>query len=367
MSLMQDYSVLLGQIAEQHENWSVKTESPFTISRHAQEHTLPLSISVYGSDAKAHLFFNIYDDGPFTGLAKKVLHAQQKEKIQKEDEDSGLVIIIDTDGFAVVFDATDVKTTDFAAQFNQIIETADKLLMQLVASAHDTVKDMPDEPAASPSTAQAPQIAQGNASSVDEVVQQYLKEKDYKYNHDEKNKRFIFGFSTENYVNRNADQSLQIVIDYSDDDLLRFETPWLYKFDFKQTEYSLIASVMAWFQFEFKFLSMSLDPSDGELKISIDIPLGKGTIHTTQVHRMVAFILQFSESTYKELFSILLTDSKAAEKQLKKLIDDHKATIENRTWLKSLESKLSSLTDEQKQAIEAILEQGEHTSDQNGI
>lgn len=365
MSLMQDYSVLLGQIAEQHENWSVKTESPYTISRHAQENTLPLSISVYGSDTKAHLFFNIYDDGIFTDLAKKFLRIKEKEKIQTEDENSGLVVIIDSDGFAVVFDATDVNPADFAAQFTSLTETADNLLMGLVTNAHETVKDAPDEPVDRDTSNQ--EVTQIEVESPENVVRQYFKEKDYKYNHDEKNKRFIFGFSTENYVNRNGEQSLQIVIDYSDDDLLRFETPWMFKFDFDQTEYSLIASVMAWYQFEYKFLSMSLDPADGELKISIDIPLGKGVIHTTQVHRIVAFILQFTERTYEEVFSVLLTDSQAAEIKLKALINQHKKTVTDRDWLRSLEDKLGKLSDDQKQAIEAIIKQNDDHQDQNGI
>ncbi|MEG3765882.1 hypothetical protein [Alteromonas sp. 14N.309.X.WAT.G.H12] len=365
MSLMQDYSVLLGQIAEQHENWSVKTESPYTISRQAQENTLPLSISVYGSDTKAHLFFNIYDDGAFTNLAKKFLRVKEKEKIQTEDENSGLVIIIDSDGFAVVYDATEVEPANFAEQFTSLTETADSLLMGLVANAHETVKDIPDEPVESePQTQEVTQIV---AESADKVVLQYFKEKDYKYNHDEKNKRFIFGFSTEQYANRSGEHSLQLVIDYSDDDLLRFETPWMFKFDLDKTEYSLIASVMAWYQFEYKFLSMSLDPADGELKISIDIPLGKGVVHTTQVHRIVAFILQFTERAHEEIFSVLLTDSEAAEIKLKALINQHKKTIADRDWLRSLEDKLGKLTDEQKTAIEAIVKQNDDPQEQNGI
>ena len=363
MSLMQDYSTLLSGIAEQHENWSVANDSPLTISRQPKDNMLPLSISVYGSDSKAHLFFNLYDDGPFTALAQKVLQAQEREKIQQEDEDSGLVVIIDSDGFAVVYDATEVSTEEFATQFDSITETADHLLMQVVGNAHEATKDLPDTPVEEISA--APQAAM----NVEDVVKQYFKDQDYKHNHDEENKRFIFGFNTDSYTNRKNDQSLQIVIDYSDDDLLRFETPWLYEFDLDKTKYSLIASAVAWFQFEYKFLSMSLDPADGELKISIDIPLGKGVIHTSQIKRIVSFILQFSESTYDELFKVLLTDSEAAQNKLNALIEKHKNRVANHDWRKSIEDKLDSLTDEQKKAIEAILAQNdeENGSGQGGI
>ncbi|MBU3023789.1 hypothetical protein [Aestuariibacter sp. A3R04] len=360
MSLMQDYSSLLTGIAEQYEDWSVTDNSPLTISRQSEHNMLPLSISVYGGNTKAHLFFNLYDDGPFTALAQKVLQTQEEEKIQQEDEDSGLVIIIDSDGFAVVYDATEVSPEEFATQFDSITKTADHLLMQIVGDAHESTKDLSDTPSDKPSATYP--ATQQRAMGIDDVVKQYFTELNYKHKHDEANKRFIFGFNTDSYTNRNNAQSLQIVIDYSDDDLLRFETPWLYEFDLEKTKYNLVASAVAWFQFEYKFLSMSLDPADGELKISIDIPRGKGVIHTSQIKRIVSFILQFSESSYDELFKTLLTDSAEAQSKLNALIEKHKNKVANRDWRKSIEDKLDSLTDEQKKAIEAILAQNEEDS-----
>ncbi|MBW8189727.1 hypothetical protein K0504_01655 [Neiella marina] len=361
MNLLQAYSDLLSVIAAQNDGWSVKTKSPFTISREIDESQLALSISAHGSETKAHLYFNLYDDDALTELAAKVLKAQQKETIQKKDDDSGLFIIIDSDGFAVAYDATDVSIEDFTKQFDSLVETADSLLMKVVTSAQNAIKESEE---AAPQTNEA---SQAHAQPLAKVLEQYFAEKEYKNSHQEERERYVFGFSTTKYINPKGDQNVNVVINYSDKELLRLETPWLYQFDLDKTEYSLIATAIAWFQFEYKFLAMSLDPSDGELKVSIDIPLGEGTLHTTQIHRIVTFIIQFTEATYEELFSLLLSDSQAAGKKLKGLLDGYKDKVDDRRWVESVKDKMQSLTEDQKQAIEAILEQQNSESNRDGI
>lgn len=158
-----------------------------------------------------------------------------------------------------------------------------------------------------------------------------------------------------------------MAISYADKERLCIQTPSMYVFDLNKTDYSLIAMVIAWYQFEYKFLSMSLDPEDGELKISIDLPLGQGTLHHSQIDRIVSFIQQFSEETYSELFSLLLTDSDSAKKILNEKIDEHKANQRSRSWLQSIQKQLTQSTDEQKAAIEKILSQGKSTNEQGGI
>lgn len=366
MSLIQEYTDLLTHIAEQYEDWSITAEHPFTISRKQEESILPLAISLYGSNSKAHLFINLYDNGTYTALAQKFLRHQQKEQDLQRDENSGLVIAIDEEGIAVIYDVTDVSADDFSSQFENIVETAESLLMKVIASSVEAVKDEPDTLSDPQEVGRSDHLADSK-QSVEQVVKQYFAEKDYKFKHDKGNKRFIFGFSTDNYVNTEGEESLRVVINYSDDELLRFETPWLYRFDLNKIEYSLITMAIAWYQFEYKFLSMSLDPMDGELKISIDVPLGKGTIHTTQIRRIVSFILQFTEETYDELFSLLLSDSDAAKKKLNEMIDKYKTKLNSHRWVESIKDKLDGLTDEQKEAIEKILSQSQSTNEQGGI
>ncbi|MBA6379952.1 MULTISPECIES: hypothetical protein [unclassified Colwellia] len=361
MNLKQTYSDLLADIAEQHEDWSATSESPFTISRQAEEKVRPLSISVFGSESKAHLFFNLYNDNALSELAKKFLRVQNKDKIQTNDEESGLVIIIDSDGFAVVYDATKTNIEDFTPQFENIAETADALLMTVVADAYQTVENA-DVP-----SIENTQTEQVEKPSIEHVLKQYFTEKDYKYKYQEDKQRFVLGFNTEHYLDDNGDPSFNVVLDYSDKGLLRFLTPFLYKFDLNKTQYSLIASAVAWFQFRYKFLSMSLDPSDGELRISIDIPLADGVLHKSQVHRIMSFILQFTEDSYQELFSLMLSEPNESEKKLKEIIANYKQEIETGRWLKSLEDKMQGITEAQKQAIENILNQSESSTGKGGI
>lgn len=363
MSSTQEYRELLTRIADQKENWSVTSLQPFIISRQKEENTLPISIRMYGSENKVHLFYNLYSESPLTELAQKFLRLKDKEQIQQKNEEAGLVIMIDEDGFAVVYDASGEESGSFEQQFDAILDNAEAVLLGVVKTAHETVENPPEEAQQRP-----PKKGESEESqSISDVVVQYLKEKDYSYSHDDDKKRFVFGFSTDSYSNINGENSLRIILNYSDNDLLRFETPWLYEFDLNKTKYSLISMAIAWFQFEYKFLSMSLDPRDGELKISIDIPLGKGTLHPTQIHRIVSFILQFAERTYDELFSLMLEDSAAAEKKLINLIEEYKAESKNLQWLDSIKDKLDGITDEQKQAIEQILSQNPEESNQGGI
>lgn len=367
MSLVQNYSTLLTRIAEKNDIWFVRSDSPFTISRKADEHRLPLSVSVYGNDTKVHLFFNIYDNDAFTALAKKYLQIQEKQNIEQQDDNSGLVISIDSDGFAAIYSATEVSPEEFVNQFESLINTADDLLRQVVSAANEAIKNAQEDSKQEQSSLDSKALAKPQTIGIEEVIKQYFNEEDYEFTHREN--QFVFGFVTDKYVNRNDKQNLQIVIEYSDNDLLRFATPMMYQFDLTKTEYNLIASVIVWLQFRYKFLSMSLDPTDGELRISIDMPLGDGMVHTSQIGRIVSFILEFTESTYEDYFKTLLTDSVEAEKKLKELIEKYKIKFANIRWHESLEDKLDTITDSQKHAIDAILADGSEESgfSQDGI
>ena len=349
MSSIQEYTYLLTKVAQQREEWSVTADKPFTISRQHQDNALPLAISVHSNESKAHLFINLYDDSELADVAQKFLRIKREKLIQHKD-DSGLVIYIDEEGFAVVYDVTDVSTEEFSAQFDNIIDNAEELLSKLISYALEDLKSASNE----------------SNRPIEQVVEQYL-EKKYKFQHDEDGKRFILGFATDSYINKEGDKSLLVAISYADKERLCIQTPLMYIFDLNKTDYSLIAMVIAWYQFEYKFLSMSLDPEDGELKISIDLPLGQGTLHHSQIDRIVSFIQQFSEETYSELFSLLLTDSDSAKKILNEKIDEHKANRRSRSWLQSIQKQLTQSTDEQKAAIPKILSQGKSTNEQGGI
>lgn len=358
MSSIQEYTDLLTKVAQQREEWSVTADKPFTISRQHQDNALPLAIRVHGNESKAHLFINLYDDSELADVAQKFLRIKREKLIQHKD-DSGLVIYIDEEGFAVVYDVTDVSTEEFSAQFDNIIDNAEELLSKSISYALEDLKSASNE------SERLESVTESNRP-IEQVVEQYL-EKKYKFQHDEDGKRFILGFATDSYINKEGNKSLLVAISYADKERLCIQTPSMYVFDLNKTDYSLIAMVIVWYQFEYKFLSMSLDPEDGELKISIDLPLGQGTLHHSQIGSIVSFILQFSEETYSELFSLLLTDSDSAKKILNEKIDEHKANRRSRSWLQSIQKQLTQSTDEQKAAIEKILSQGKSTNEQGGI
>lgn len=359
MSSIQEYTDLLTKVAQQREEWSVTADKPFTISRQHQDNVLPLAIRVHGNESKTHLFINLYDDSELADVAQKILRITRKELIQRED-DSGLVIYINKDGFAVVYDVTDVSTEEFSAQFDYIIDNAEELLKNFITEAKKHLKSASNE------SERLESVTESNRP-IEQVVEQYLAEKNYKFQHDENDERFILGFATDSYINKKGKKSLLVAISYADKERLCIQTPSMYVFDLNKTDYSLIAMVIAWYQFEYKFLSMSLDPEDGELKISIDLPLGQGTLHHSQIDCIVSFIQQFSEDTYSELFSQLLTDSDSAKKILNEKIDEHKANRRSHIWLQSIKKQLTQSTDEQKAAIEKILSQGKSTNEQGGI
>ncbi|MDM7862228.1 hypothetical protein QTP81_16600 [Alteromonas sp. ASW11-36] len=366
MSSYQEYSQSLPRIAEQREDWVIKSESPLTITRQTEEQQLPLSIALHGKDEKAHLFFNLYDGGPFTDMARKFLRINQQDDFRQKDDESGLVIIIDSDGIAAVLDATELNYSDFEEHFDEFVRSAEGVLDRVCQQSYGKVKEAQESENGSPKNSNS-DAEQPSFESIDTVVKRFFTERNYKFQHNEKRQRFVFGFNTEKYVDSNGDQNVGIVINYSDSDLLRFETPFLYKFDLNEVEYSLIATAIVWFQFRYKFLSMSLDPSDGELKVSIDIPLGQASLHTSQVNRIVSFIVSFTEETYEELFSLLLSDKNAAQEKLNTLFDERKAKAEEALWYESIKEKMSGLTPEQKKQIEEIVGHQDDGGKQGGI
>lgn len=351
------YTELLSKIAAQNELWSVSSDSPLTISREDDDAKLPLAISVVNNGE--YLCFQLYRDKKLNELANKLLAIERKEQIQAPVDDSGFVSLIDRDGFAVAFNTAAIDLNSVPAKFDDLVNKSETILAKIIKEAIGTVKTAPDEGISSPDVMPTEKI------SIDKVVEQYFKEKEFNYHHDEDERRYVIGFQTDSYLNSDQKNSLRLVINYEDKGLLRIATPFLYEFDFEKVSYGQIASVIAWYQFEYKFLSMSLDPSDGELKISIDIPLGEGTLHSSQIHRVVSFILGFVDETYPELFELLLNDSNKAEGKLNQIINEYRKKVANSQWVASLGDKISNITDEQKKEIEVIL--GVAADQQNGI
>ncbi|MGY5451431.1 hypothetical protein ACVFI8_10870 [Agarivorans sp. MS3-6] len=365
MSLIQRYTKLFEEFSSHRDNWEISSKEPFIVSRVESDSQLPLSITLFGDDKTVHVCFNLYSNKQSVELARELLKAQGKKRIDVKDEDSGLDILIDNDGFATVLSTSDSSPEEVAERLDEYLEASESILIKLLRTAQDAIsKSKETEGDSEPAAVETKAV---DHLSADQVVAHFLDKNDYKYEHDEEKKRFVFGFSTRKYLNGKDKPSLRIVIEYSDKTLLRFVTPWLYQFDLDKTDYSLIASAIAWFQFEYKFLSMSLDPSDGELRISIDIPLGDGVVNPGQIERLVTFIHQFSEDTYEELFGLMLEDSQAAEAKLHSLLKARKEKVSNFQWFESIKDKLDELSEQQKKDIEGILNRESGEQQRGGI
>lgn len=368
MSALQTYCDMLTQFAEQSPNWHVESTEPLTIVRETDGSVLPLAIALYGSEEDVRAYVNLYTNKELVGLAQKLLKTLNQEKITKQDDNSGLRVLIDSDGFAVILAGAQLKGDDFTSVLEELIETSESILTKLVKDALDVVNN---HGKVNEETGTEEETTQDGGNDVYlptiQAIEKFLTDNDYKFRHDEKRQRYSLGFNSKNYRDKDGDSSIHIQIEYAYDDLLRISTPWLYQFDFDKVDYATVASAIAWYQFEYKFLSMSLDPADGELRISLDIPTPDGRVHPDQIKRLTTFCYQFAEDTYEELFQLLLKAPDSGKQKLESLIDKHREKVANQQWINNLQDKLVGTTDEQKRMIESILAQSEGQKETRGI
>lgn len=366
MNALKAYGEMLTQFAEQSPNWHIESTEPLTIVRATDNSNLPLAITLFGNKENSNVqaYVNLYTNKEFVDLAQTLLKTMNQEDFSKQDDDSGLSILVDSDGFAVVKSFAQLKADEFASVLEELIETSEVILTKLVKDALNVVKNhQPDDE----ETETTPQGGSDVYLPAVQAIKKYLEDQNYKFKHDEEKKRFALGFNTEKYRDKDGDSSLQIHIIYADDDLLRVSTPWLYEFDLNKVDYATVASAIAWYQFEYKFLSMSLDPRDGELRISLDIPMFDGRVHPNQIKRLTTFCFQFAEETYEELFQELLKSPDSGKQKLESLINNYREEAENRLWVHKLKDKLEGTTDEQKRMIESILAQSDDHKETRGI
>lgn len=368
MSALKSYREMLTLFAEQTSHWQVGSEDPLTIVRDAIDGQLPLAVTLYGNDQDVHICVNLYTNEEFVNLAKSLLQILNQEKVSTRDDESGLNVLIDSDGFALIQTDKQHKDTEFSADLERLIATSEPILSKLVKDAFEVVnkqRSSNEEEVTSQNNAQ--QIGDDLYLPVIQAIEKYLADNGYKSRHDEDRKRFILGFNTKNYRDKDGDSSVQVHLIYDDDDLLRVSTPWLYTFDFNKVDYVTVASAIAWYQFEYKFLSMSLDPTDGELRISLDIPMADNRVHPDQIKRLINFCYQFAEDTYEELFKLLLQTPESGKEKLESLIEQYREKVSKKQWVRNLQEKLEEATDEQKRMIESILTQGQEQQEKRGI
>ena len=372
MDLISRVSQLLAEFAQQNDGWSLTSDAHSAVitfeetdSRH------PALLSAVQNQDIVTVVAHTPNEERYIKLANDWLG-----KFGEEDATAEKGVFstrISSGGFAVTCDVNDQSFDAYQTQLKEVLE---RQVQELTVLVQQSFKEMSEGKPASTGESAAPAVTQTDSSSAavppETVIKEYLDSKDYKYEHNTERKLFRFNFKMDNYVDHNDSHSLQIFIRYDDPGLVRIETPMMYLFDLKKVPYDVVASAIVWFQFRYKFLSMSLDPSDGECKISIDIPLMEGQLHGSQVGRIINFILQFVEDAHQQLFNTVLSgDVEQARKQVKSLLDDYNEEVLAKRWVNNLEDQIKGLTAEQREEIEAhirsLSDKGDENSDKQGI
>ena len=341
MSNFQNVSEIILRHAEQSEDWTVGTSNEperIEVSRTSSfndEIKLLVSLQLLDHD-QARLSLT------FEGLEDLANQLKGTPGISGSDKDSPEIhYLANKDGVKIYQDLDTPSRCESGDDFESLIESLEKRFPDFIKmvrkglEAHGRGEEGSEGEQVTTSVSEI--------SSVSEVIISCLSDAKYNFEHESHNKRFILGFKTINYRDTDEDCTVTIGIEYQYDDLVRIRTPMLYKFDLDKTSYSLIAQVIAWYQYRYKFLALSLDPTDGVCAISIDIPVRDAQIYESQVERIISFIFAFVEETSEGLFKSLLVSSKDAQKAL----DEEMAAVKDEyaldLWLRDSEKKMKSL------------------------
>jgi hypothetical protein len=384
MDLIKGISALIADFVEQQNDWKLSSSTPISIIKTDNNSSLPYTLDISEREDDTSIRLHLHSEESLQNVAQAVLAKNGGDDYLNSD--GPFHTLIDSKGFSVFCDVSEVSFDQFSENFEGIVGRLEQMLKGAVkqaielVSADDSDADTDDtESTAGGSSASSDEvtesapsdtdISQGEDVSPKEAIIQFLERKEWKFRDNSERQSIELGMNLDKYSDHDGKSLLLININYGNDDLVRFQTPMMYKFDFAKTPYSLIASVIAWYQFEYKFLSMSLDPSDGELKISIDIPLAKGVLHHTQVERIVGFMIQFTEETFDEMFDDLLHAPEDAQKRIDGKISDYQQNIEAKKWVRQFETDLVGLSEEKRSQLQRALEElkgAEGSSDDQG-
>ncbi|RUP83886.1 hypothetical protein C7Y69_00625 [Alteromonas sp. KS69] len=384
MDLIKGISALIADFVEQQNDWKLSSSTPISIIKTDNNSSLPYTLDISEREDDTSIRLYLHSEESLQNVAQAVLAKNGGDDYLNSD--GPFHTLIDSKGFSVFCDVSEVSFDQFSENFEGIVGRLEQMLKGAVkqaielVSADDSDADTDDtESTAGGSSASSDEVTESAPSDTDisqdeevspkEAIIQFLERKEWKFRDNSERQSIELGMNLDKYSDHDGKSLLLININYGNDDLVRFQTPMMYKFDFAKTPYSLIASVIAWYQFEYKFLSMSLDPSDGELKISIDIPLAKGVLHHTQVERIVGFMIQFTEETFDEMFDDLLHAPEDAQKRIDGKISDYQQNIEAKKWVRQFETDLVGLSEEKRSQLQRALEElksAEGSSDDQG-
>ena len=389
MELLQHLSSLLIEHANSHQGWNVLNSSPVVVEREETDRLHPAVFTLKSHDDGVII---IAQTPPKEGYTKAAEAFHKKFADHETSQQDGIfhTQMLD-DAFAVILPMNEEQLDAVAENISALlIGQADKLTEFVEKMLRKIKNGQVSEGSESQSPTQTQHVGEaqsevqtqlaGETLSVEQVIQAYLESEGYKYSHEEEDQYFTIGMKMPHYRDEKGSDTLGIAINYRDPKIVRFITPQMYTFNLEQMPYEVIASVIVWYQFRYKFLAMSLDPDDGECRISIDIPVEQGVLHTSQISRIFEFILQFAEEIHKfddegsgtdnperkALFHMLLNRSKEEVRDaLKKNFDEVKNQRADAGFFNQIKSDLEGLSEQQKQQVRDLIAEFKDKGDQD--
>lgn len=122
------------------------------------------------------------------------------------------------------------------------------------------------------------------------------------------NEQIITGFRMDSYVRDDGKATLRIVIRLEEDgELLRFSTPHAYTLPSEASQAQLDATLSALnhLNWHCKVLKHSLDPNDGEIRITADLSIENGTLCAQQVTRLLRLMNNLIDRNHYEILQAI--------------------------------------------------------------
>lgn len=126
-------------------------------------------------------------------------------------------------------------------------------------------------------------------------VKGYLDEKGVKYHFDGGKQAIKAVFDMESYVDPEGEKALLIVVRlHENGEFIEAFAPHLYKYKDGPNVLPVLQAclVACWMT---KMIQFEYDPSDGEIRATIEVPLEDSTLTSRQLDRMIRGLLQFAE------------------------------------------------------------------------
>ena len=194
------------------------------------------------------------------------------------------------------------------------------------------------------------------ATSYDQIVK-FLKNQELKHKYvddDEDHELIITGSATKNFVDDDGDNQIRIFIELREDgEFIRFIAPQMYKYTgpHKEKVFQLCLMIM----WSTKMMQYEYDPSDGEIRMTIEWPLEDAELTEKQMMRVLAAIVQFADE-YHSAFKTAMATGEI------KLEDENEKMSTIRQLMTSLSGMGASELQELMSAVEEKKKVGEAPS-----